>query len=111
VQDTRRGTIVNTMSLSMSMRGSFNIPSIRRQQGATWIVKPAAKSRGKGIFLFRKLKDLAEWKNREIKQQTGISTETYVVQRYIDNPYLVAGSNENIPMRCFMNPINKLVVN
>jgi hypothetical protein len=96
--------------VSMSMRGSFNILLIRRQQGATWIVKPAAKSRGKGIFLFRKLKDLAEWKNREIKQLTAtISTETYVVQRYIDNPYLVAGLNENIPMRCFTRiRINKL---
>jgi len=80
------------------MKGCFNISLIRRQQGATWIVKPAAKSRGKGIFLFRKLKDLAEWKNREIKQQIGISTETYVVQRYIDNPYLVTGLNEKIPM-------------
>lgn len=66
-----------------------------RQQGATWIVKPAAKSRGKGIFLFRKLKNLAEWKSREevkaASQQPGASIETYIVQRYIDNPYLVAG--------------------
>lgn len=55
-------------------------------------MKPAARSRGKGIFLFRKLKDLAEWKNRETKsQQPGAPTETFVVQRYIDNPYLVAG--------------------
>lgn len=66
-----------------------------RQQGATWIVKPVAKSRGRGIFLFRKLKSLVVWKSREVKaasgQQLGTSTETYVVQRYIDNPYLVAG--------------------
>lgn len=63
-----------------------------RQRGAIWIVKPAARSRGKGIFLFRKLKDLIEWKSRETKpQQPGTSTETYVVQKYIDNPYLVAG--------------------
>jgi len=63
-----------------------------RQQGATWIVKPVARSRGKGIFLFRKLKDLVEWKNKGAKsQQLGIPTEIYVVQKYIDNPYLVAG--------------------
>lgn len=64
----------------------------RRHRGAIWIVKPVARSRGKGIFLFRKLKDLAEWKSRETKsQQSGTPTEIYVVQRYIDNPYLVAG--------------------
>lgn len=64
-----------------------------RQQGATWIVKPVARSRGKGIFLFRKLKDLVEWKSRGANksQQSGIPPETYVVQKYIDNPYLVAG--------------------
>lgn len=76
----------------------------RRQRGAIWIVKPAARSRGKGIFLFRKLKDLAEWKSREIKlEQLGIPTEIYVVQRYIDNPYLVAGLNSNLLMRCSIN--------
>lgn len=63
-----------------------------RQQGATWIVKPAAKSQGRGIFLFRKLKDLVEWKSKELKlQQPGTTAETYIVQRYVDNPYLVAG--------------------
>jgi hypothetical protein len=27
-----------------------------------WIMKPAAKSQGKGIFLFRRLKDITDWK-------------------------------------------------
>lgn len=69
----------------------------RRQQGATWIVKPVARSQGKGIFLFRKLKDLVEWKSRGVKsQESGIPTEIYIVQKYIDNPYLVAGENSDI---------------
>jgi tubulin polyglutamylase TTLL9 len=28
-----------------------------------WIMKPIAKSQGKGIFLFNKLQQIAQWKN------------------------------------------------
>lgn len=72
--------------MALTVTDIFN----HRQQGATWIVKPVAQSRGKGIFLFRKLKDLIEWKSKS--QQQGTPAEIYVVQKYIDNPYLVAGT-------------------
>ena len=34
----------------------------KRNLGIIWIMKPAAKSQGKGIFLFRRLKDITDWK-------------------------------------------------
>ncbi|XP_075255427.1 putative tubulin polyglutamylase TTLL9 isoform X2 [Convolutriloba macropyga] len=73
---------------------------------ATWIMKPAAKSQGKGIFLFRKLKDITDWKKNSVykpqgsldsnsdKQETPV--ETYVVSKYIDNPYLVGNKKFDI---------------
>ncbi|XP_053500351.1 probable tubulin polyglutamylase TTLL9 isoform X4 [Ictalurus furcatus] len=49
---------------------TFELPSeyhlfveeFKRSPGNIWIMKPVARSQGKGIFLFRKLKDIMEWK-------------------------------------------------
>ncbi|XP_011864921.1 PREDICTED: probable tubulin polyglutamylase TTLL9 [Vollenhovia emeryi] len=105
--------------VSDAMPVTFELPSdyrmfveeYHKQQGATWIVKPVARSRGKGIFLFRKLKDLAEWKSREAKsQQSGIPLETYVVQKYIDNPYLVAGRKFDLRIYVLVTSFHPLKV-
>ena len=45
---------------------------------ATYIVKPEASSQGRGIFLIKSISNIC-------------STERYVVQRYILNPYLIDG--------------------
>ncbi|XP_066581602.1 probable tubulin polyglutamylase TTLL9 [Prorops nasuta] len=87
-----------------SMPITFELPSeyrmlveeYHKQQGATWIVKPANRSQGNGIFLFRKLKDLADWKSKESNKakESGdkeAPPETFIVQKYVDNPYLLAG--------------------
>nr|KAG5712983.1 hypothetical protein BaRGS_021777 [Batillaria attramentaria] len=58
-------------------------------------MKPIAKSQGKGIFLFKRLKDITDWKKgveyQPIGDQAKEGPETYVVQRYIENPYLIGG--------------------
>jgi tubulin polyglutamylase TTLL9 len=38
------------------------VEEFKRNLGIIWIMKPAAKSQGKGIFLFRRLKDITDWK-------------------------------------------------
>ncbi|XP_027000513.1 probable tubulin polyglutamylase TTLL9 isoform X3 [Tachysurus fulvidraco] len=81
---------------------TFELPSeyhlfveeFKRSPGNVWIMKPAARSQGKGIFLFRKLKDIIEWKKDRIRteeQKDEAQVESHVAQRYIENPYLING--------------------
>ena len=46
---------------------------------------------GKGIFLFTKLSEIADWKKGSTWKADEPQAETYIVQRYIHNPYLVGG--------------------
>ncbi|KAK7198354.1 tubulin tyrosine ligase protein [Novymonas esmeraldas] len=47
----------------------------RRHPNTIWIMKPPAKAQGKGIFLFSKLSQIAEWR-REFKLRHGYLTST-----------------------------------
>ncbi|CAH2299727.1 probable tubulin polyglutamylase TTLL9 isoform X1 [Pelobates cultripes] len=70
------------------------VEEFRQNPGITWIMKPVARSQGRGIFLFRKLKDIMDWRKdggRTDDQKDEIPVENYVVQRYIENPYLIGG--------------------
>uniref|UniRef100_A0A8C0IVJ0 Tubulin--tyrosine ligase-like protein 9 n=1 Tax=Chelonoidis abingdonii TaxID=106734 RepID=A0A8C0IVJ0_CHEAB len=84
------------------------VEEFRKNPGITWIMKPVARSQGRGIFLFRKLKDVIDW--RKVKHVLSLLTppnfffffweddqkdetqvENYVAQCYIENPYLIGG--------------------
>ncbi|KAF6285043.1 tubulin tyrosine ligase like 9 [Rhinolophus ferrumequinum] len=70
------------------------VEEFRKNPGITWIMKPVARSQGKGIFLFRKLKDIMDWRKdtrNSDDQKEEIPVENYVAQRYIENPYLIGG--------------------
>ncbi|KAH7730107.1 CRE-TTLL-9 protein [Aphelenchoides avenae] len=60
-----------------------------------WIMKPVGGAQGKGIFLFKKLKDIAEWKKKD-KRGMESETQPYVVQSYISRPYLIGGKKFDI---------------
>jgi tubulin polyglutamylase TTLL9 len=38
------------------------VEEFKRKPGTIWIMKPAGRAQGKGIFLFNELKDITEWK-------------------------------------------------
>ncbi|XP_039771057.1 probable tubulin polyglutamylase TTLL9 isoform X2 [Ornithorhynchus anatinus] len=82
---------------------TFDLPSeyhlfveeFRKNPGTTWIMKPVARSQGRGIFLFRKLKDIMDWRknnSRSDDRKEEAPVENYVAQRYIEDPYLIGAS-------------------
>lgn len=48
-------------------------------------MKPIGKSQGKGIFLFKDIADIEDWKDSPEE------CEPYIVQRYIMNPLILGG--------------------
>lgn len=67
------------------------VEEFKRTQGV-WIMKPIGRAQGKGIFLFNKLSQIAEWKKDSRWQKPGEPTaDSYVAQRYLENPYLIGG--------------------
>ncbi|CAM9517954.1 unnamed protein product [Ectocarpus sp. 4 AP-2014] len=64
----------------------------KKRANSKWIMKPIARSQGRGIFIVTKLSQISKWKSDSRWEKTKEDTpETYVVQRYVTNPYLVAG--------------------
>ena len=71
---------------------SLFVEEFHRNPNITWIVKPASRSQGKGIFLLRKIQQLKKITGTNTNNPLSISLkENYVVSRYIDNPLLVGG--------------------
>lgn len=72
-----------------------NLPSgsDRQKKKSIWIMKPICKSQGKGIFLFKDLKDISEWKKDGKQKKNNEEVEVYIVQRYIERPLLIGGKN------------------
>ncbi|KAK9295516.1 hypothetical protein QLX08_010184 [Tetragonisca angustula] len=101
------------MPLTYELPNDFRLfaEEYHKQPGSTWIVKPAGRSQGKGIFLFRKLKDLSEWCSKEFGQQVETSPpETFIVQKYVENPYLLAGRKFDLRIYTLVTSFHPLKV-
>ncbi|KAJ3216280.1 putative tubulin polyglutamylase ttll9 [Dinochytrium kinnereticum] len=93
----------------------------KRNPGAIWIMKPVGKAQGKGIFLINKMSQISQWrKDPKAKIGNGNSEkgssdavdppEAYIVQRYIDNPYLIGGKKFDIRTYVLVTSYYPLVV-
>jgi tubulin polyglutamylase TTLL1 len=68
---------------------SLFVEEFKRTSNAMWIMKPAGKAQGRGIFMVNKLSQVKKWASQRFGQANGAST--YVISRYIGNPLLVGG--------------------
>ena len=69
-----------------------------------WIVKPAGKSRGRGIQVFQKLESLLQ----HIKPSVdGSNSSQFIVQKYIENPLLMKGKKWDIRQWILVTGKNK----
>ena len=78
--------------LAYILLGEYSLftEEFHRNPKITWIIKPAARSQGQGIFLFYKIYQLKNISDN--KNQLNLSLkENYVLLRYIDQPLLVGG--------------------
>eukprot|EP00842_Homolaphlyctis_polyrhiza_P003895 jgi/Hompol1/4506/HPOL_003660-RA len=91
----------------------------KRNSGGVWIMKPVGKAQGKGIFLINKMSQISNWKkdprlkgNRGTgaNGEDGEGPEAYIVQRYIENPYLIGGKKFDIRAYVLVTSYYPLVV-
>jgi tubulin polyglutamylase TTLL1 len=66
------------------------VEEFRRNPNAMWIMKPTARSQGKGIFIINKLAQIKKWSTQSRWAQMPLK-EAYVISRYVENPLLIGG--------------------
>lgn len=82
-----------------------------RKTGGIWIMKPVGKAQGKGIFLINKMSQISSWKkDPRLRPFNEDGPEAYIVQRYIENPYLIGGKKFDMRIYVLVTSFNPLVV-
>eukprot|EP00347_Sterkiella_histriomuscorum_P006545 403352361 len=87
---------------------SLFVEEFKKTLGSVWIMKPIAKSQGKGIFLFNKLQQISQWKNDFRWKPESPQAEPYIVQRYIMNPLLIGGKKFDMRIYCLVTSYTPL---
>lgn len=81
-----------------------------QHSGALWIMKPIARSQGKGIFLFNKLQQIQQWKSEYRWKPENNAVEAYVVQKYLATPYLIGGKKFDLRVYALVTCYSPLTV-
>eukprot|EP00698_Gefionella_okellyi_P009504 TRINITY_DN2422_c0_g1_i1.p1 TRINITY_DN2422_c0_g1~~TRINITY_DN2422_c0_g1_i1.p1 ORF type:complete len:335 (+),score=59.20 TRINITY_DN2422_c0_g1_i1:794-1798(+) len=69
---------------------SLFVEEFRKAPHTKWIMKPSSKAQGIGIFIINKLSQVKKWA-RENKWPYVSARDSYVISRYVDEPFLVGG--------------------
>ncbi|KAF0298518.1 putative tubulin polyglutamylase TTLL1 [Amphibalanus amphitrite] len=87
------------------------VEEFRKSPNSTWILKPAGKSQGVGIFLVNRLAQIKKW-SRDSKTpfNPALVKDTYVISRYIDNPLLIGGKKFDLRIYVLVTSFRPLKV-
>uniref|UniRef100_A0A0G4IG39 Tubulin--tyrosine ligase-like protein 9 n=1 Tax=Chromera velia CCMP2878 TaxID=1169474 RepID=A0A0G4IG39_9ALVE len=92
---------------------SLFLEEYRKNPTATWIMKPANKAQGRGIFLVSRLGQLKKWSklhNSKNPFQAIPMREPYIISRYIERPFLVGGKKFDLRLYVLVTSYRPLKV-
>jgi hypothetical protein len=88
---------------------SLFVEEFRRNPNAMWIMKPTARSQGKGIFIINKLAQIKKWSMQSRWAQMPLK-EAYVISRYIEDPLLIGGKKFDLRLYVLVTSYRPLKV-
>jgi len=89
---------------------SIFVEEFKKNAGIVWIMKPIARSQGKGIFLFNKLSQISVWKNDYKWKPENPQAEPYIVQKYIIDPLLIGGKKFDLRIYALVTSYQHLTI-
>ncbi|CAM9957939.1 unnamed protein product, partial [Scytosiphon promiscuus] len=85
-----------------------------KESGGIWVMKPSGAAEGKGIFLFTNLSEVKAWAKphlvRQMKRRDPGNPGSYVVQRYISNPFVIGGKKFDLRLYVLVTSFRPLTV-
>lgn len=102
----------NFYPLTFHMPSEFTlfVEEYKHTPNTIWIMKPAGKAQGKGIFIVTSLNQLYQWRNSLKGGQENAINETYVVQKYLYNPLLLGGKKFDLRVYALVTCYNPLTI-
>jgi len=76
-----------------------------KQRGSKWILKPASRAQGAGIFIINRLSQLKKWTNSSKYN----SNETYVISKYVEKPLLIGGRKFDLRLFALVTSYRPLI--
>ncbi|OQR90669.1 tubulin-tyrosine ligase family [Achlya hypogyna] len=99
-----------SLTFVLPMEYGMFLEDFKRCPGALWIMKPIGKAQGRGIFLFDKLSQISDWKKDHTwKTDQTKTSDTYIVQKYIENPYTIGGKKFDLRLYVLVTSFSPLV--
>lgn len=83
---------------------------IKENPNKVYIMKPAGRSQGFGIFLVTNIDQIIKWKNSLKGKEDNIINELYIAQEYIMNPLLLGGRKFDMRIYALVNNFNPLSI-
>ena len=98
--------------LTFHMPSEFTmfVEEYKHSPGTMWIMKPAGKAQGRGIFLVTSLNQLYKWRNSLKGGEENSVDETCVCQKYIYNPLLIGGKKFDMRVYALVTSYSPLTI-